>query len=337
MQNETGKNWISHLLASALSDLKLTSYLDSLDIKVPDLNFGDYSTNAALILAKKLKENPKEAANKIIEKIQENAVAKDLVTMQEAGGFINFTLTPQFLLNNLNRILDQGDLYGCSVNGGGKTVIIEYFQNNVAKPPHVGHLRSAVIGDCLLRVFRSQGFKAVSDTHIGDWGTQFGILLFAYKEFIKAGGEKKLIEADPIDELNKLYVGMSAKIEADPALRDLGKEEFAKLEQGNTENRELWQWFVRVSLEDFENYRKILEVLPFDHNLGESFYEDKMPPILAELKQKGLLVESQGAQVVNLEPQKMGFAVLVKSDGATTYLTRDVATIKYRIEDMKLE
>ena len=124
MQNETGKNWISHLLASALSDLKLTSYLDSLDIKVPDLNFGDYSTNAALILAKKLKENPKEAANKIIEKIQENAVAKDLVTMQEAGGFINFTLTPQFLLNNLNRILDQGDLYGCSVNGGGKTVII---------------------------------------------------------------------------------------------------------------------------------------------------------------------------------------------------------------------
>ncbi len=324
-------------MASALSDLKLTSYLDSLDIKVPDLNFGDYSTNAALILAKKLKENPKEAANKIIEKIQENAVAKDLVTMQEAGGFINFTLTPQFLLNNLNRILDQGDLYGCSVNGGGKTVIIEYFQNNVAKPPHVGHLRSAVIGDCLLRVFRSQGFKAVSDTHIGDWGTQFGILLFAYKEFIKAGGEKKLIEADPIDELNKLYVGMSAKIEADPALRDLGKEEFAKLEQGNTENRELWQWFVRVSLEDFENYRKILEVLPFDHNLGESFYEDKMPPILAELKQKGLLVESQGAQVVNLEPQKMGFAVLVKSDGATTYLTRDVATIKYRIEDMKLE
>ncbi|MFA5991554.1 MAG: arginine--tRNA ligase [Candidatus Doudnabacteria bacterium] len=337
MQNETGKNWISHLLASALSDLKLTSYLDSLDIKVPDLSFGDYSSNAALILAKKLKENPKVIAEKIIQQIQQNADYKDLVTMQEVGGFINFTLTPQFLLANLNRILDQGDLFGCSVIGGGKTVVVEYFQNNVAKPPHVGHLRSAVIGDCLLRVFRSQGFKAVSDTHIGDWGTQFGILLFAYKEFLKAGGDKKQIEADPINELNKLYVGMSAKIETDPGLRDLGKEEFAKLEKGDTENRELWQWFVRVSLEDFENYRKILDILPFDHNLGESFYEDKMPAILADLKQKGLLVESQGAQVVNLEPQKMGFAVLVKSDGATTYLTRDVATIKYRIEDMKLE
>ncbi len=337
MNNETGKNWISHLLASALSDLKLTSYLDSWDIKVPDLSFGDYSTNTALVLGKKLKQNPKELANKIIEKIQENELAKDLVTMQEVGGFINFTLSPQFLLTNLNRILDQGDLYGCSVTGGGKTVVVEYFQNNVAKPPHVGHLRSAVIGDCLLRVFRSQGFKAVSDTHIGDWGTQFGILLFAYKEFIKAGGDKKQIEADPINELNKLYVAMSAKIETDPGLRDLGKEEFVHLEKGDTENRELWQWFVRVSLEDFENYRKILDVLPFDHNLGESFYEDKMPAILADLKQKGLLVESQGAQVVNLEPQKMGFAVVVKSDGATTYLTRDLATIKYRIEDMKLE
>lgn len=325
------------MLASALSDLKLTSYLDSWDIKVPDLSFGDYSTNTALVLGKKLKQNPKELANKIIEKIQENELAKDLVTMQEVGGFINFTLSPQFLLTNLNRILDQGDLYGCSVTGGGKTVVVEYFQNNVAKPPHVGHLRSAVIGDCLLRVFRSQGFKAVSDTHIGDWGTQFGILLFAYKEFIKAGGDKKQIEADPINELNKLYVAMSAKIETDPGLRDLGKEEFVHLEKGDTENRELWQWFVRVSLEDFENYRKILDVLPFDHNLGESFYEDKMPAILADLKQKGLLVESQGAQVVNLEPQKMGFAVVVKSDGATTYLTRDLATIKYRIEDMKLE
>lgn len=337
MNNETGKNWISHLLASALSDLKLTSYLDSLDIKVPDLSFGDYSSNAALILAKKLKQNPKEVAGKIIEQIKENAAAKDFVTMQEAGGFINFTLTPQFLLTNLNNILDQGDLYGCSVSGRGKSIVVEYFQNNVAKPPHVGHLRSAVIGDCLLRVFRSQGFKAVSDTHIGDWGTQFGILLFAYKEFLKAGGDKKQIEADPINELNKLYVGMSAKIETEPALRDLGKEEFVRLEKGDTENRELWKWFVRVSLEDFENYRKILDILPFDHNLGESFYEDKMPKILTDLKQKGLLVESQGAQVVNLEPQKMGFAVVVKSDGATTYLTRDLATIKYRIEDMKLE
>ncbi|MBI5530258.1 MAG: arginine--tRNA ligase [Candidatus Doudnabacteria bacterium] len=337
MNSETGKNLINHLLSSALSDLKLTSHLDSLDIKVPNSEFGDYSSNAALVLAKKVKQNPKVVAAKIIEEIAKNESFKDLVTMKEQGGFINFTFTPKYLTENLNKILEQGDLYGCSVSGQGKTVVVEYFQNNVAKPPHVGHLRSAVIGDCLLRVLKSQGYKAVSDTHIGDWGTQFGILLFAYKEYLKSGGDKKQIEADPISELNKLYVGMSAKIESEPELRDQGKEEFAKLEKGDTENRELWQWFVRVSLADFENYRKILDILPFDHNLGESFYEDKMPAILADLKQKNLLSESEGAQVVNLEEQKLGVAVLVKSDGATTYLTRDVATIKYRVEEMKLE
>lgn len=337
MLNETGKNLINHLLSNALSDLKLTSHLDSLDIKTPDAKFGDYSCNAALVLAKKIKQNPKVVAEKIIEQIGKNTAYKNLVTMQEQGGFINFTLTPEFLLKNLNQILEQGELYGCSVAGQGKTVVVEYFQNNVAKPPHVGHLRSAVIGDCLLRVLRSQGYKAVSDTHIGDWGTQFGILLFAYKEYLRGGGDKTIIEADPINELNKLYVGMSAKIEVDATLRDQGKEEFAKLEKGDTENRELWQWFVRVSLEDFENYRKVLDILPFDHNLGESFYEDKMPAILTDLKQKGLLIDSEGAQVVNLEEEKLGTAVLVKSDGATTYLTRDVATIKYRVEEMKLE
>ncbi|HYV33408.1 MAG TPA: arginine--tRNA ligase, partial [Candidatus Limnocylindria bacterium] len=179
---------------------------------------------------------------------------------------------------------------------------------------------------------KSQGYKAVSDTHIGDWGTQFGVLLYAYKTL----GDKKVIEKDPINELNKLYVEMSAKIEADESLKEKGKEEFAKLEKGDTENRELWQWFVRVSLEDFEKYRDLLDVLPFDHNLGESFYEDKMPAIIAELKSAGLLVDSEGAQIVNLEDAKKGIAVLVKSDGATTYLLRDLATVKYRVEQMRL-
>lgn len=331
MNSETGKSWISHMLAPALSDLKLTSHLDSLDIKVPDSKFGDYSSNAALILAKKLKQNPKEVANKIMEQIRQNADSQDSVAMQEMGGFINFTLTPQFLLKNLDRILETGELYGCSVAGGGKTVLVEYFQNNVAKPPHVGHLRSAVIGDCLLRVLKSQGYKAISDTHIGDWGVQFGILLFAYKEFIKAGGKKEQIEKDPINELNKLYVEMSARIETDEKLRDLGKAEFVKLEKGDTENRELWQWFVNESLEDFEKYRKLLEVLPFDHNLGESFYEEHMPSVIKEFEDKGLVsVGADGEKYVDLEQYGLGRCIIVKSDGGTTYHTRDFACYIYR-------
>jgi len=319
------------MLAPALSDLKLTSHLDSLDIKVPDSKFGDYSSNAALILAKKLKQNPKEVANKIMEQIRQNADSQDSVAMQEMGGFINFTLTPQFLLKNLDRILETGELYGCSVAGGGKTVLVEYFQNNVAKPPHVGHLRSAVIGDCLLRVLKSQGYKAISDTHIGDWGVQFGILLFAYKEFIKAGGKKEQIEKDPINELNKLYVEMSARIETDEKLRDLGKAEFVKLEKGDTENRELWQWFVNESLEDFEKYRKLLEVLPFDHNLGESFYEEHMPSVIKEFEDKGLVsVGADGEKYVDLEQYGLGRCIIVKSDGGTTYHTRDFACYIYR-------
>ncbi len=352
MQSETGKNYISHLLASALASLKLTPYLDSLDITVPELRFGDYSTNAALVLYRNLAkaidshvpggkkdgvnwahpvlgilENPRVVALKIIEEIKKNAEQVGRVEMEEKAGFINFTLSQEFLAENMDKILEQGDLYGCSMLGGGKTVVVEYFQNNVAKPPHVGHLRSAVIGDCLLRVLKSQGYKAISDTHIGDWGVQFGILLYAYKTM----GDKAVIEKNPIDELNKLYVAMSAKIEADETLREKGKEEFIKLEKGDTQNRELWQWFVNVSLQDFERYRQLLDILPFDHNLGESFYEEHMPAVLQELKAKGLVQKGEtGEQYVDLEKYGLGRCILVKSDGGTTYHLRDFACYIYR-------
>jgi len=330
MQSETTKNYLTNLLNQASLKLGFDNF--TITITVPEPRFGDYASNAALVLGKQLKKNPAEVASAIISELKKLDEKGVFESIEPAGGFINFKLSQNYLLKNLQNILEQGDLFGCSIIGEGKTVVVEYFQNNVAKPPHVGHLRSAVIGDCLLRVLKSQGYKAVSDTHIGDWGTQFGVLLYAYKTL----GDKKVIEKDPINELNKLYVEMSAKIEADESLKEKGKEEFAKLEKGDTENRELWQWFVRVSLEDFEKYRDLLDVLPFDHNLGESFYEDKMPAIIAELKSAGLLVDSEGAQIVNLEDAKKGIAVLVKSDGATTYLLRDLATVKYRVEQMRL-
>jgi len=329
MTGETPKNFISHLLSSALLGLKMSSYLDAIDITVPpNPEFGDYSSNAALVLAKKVKQSPKELAAKIVAEIEKNDTEGKLEEVNEQGGFINFKLSQKFLLDNLSAIIDQRGLYGCSLAGEGKTVVVEYFQNNVAKPPHVGHLRSAVIGDCLLRILKSQGYKTISDTHIGDWGVQFGILLYAFKTLKP---DMEVLGKDPINELNKLYVEMSAKIEAEPGLRDSAKAEFKKLEDGDEQNRKLWQLFVDESLKDFERYRILLGVLPFDYNLGESFYEKHMPEVLAEFKQKNLVTKGEtGELYVDLEQFGLGRCILIKSDGATTYHLRDFATYIYR-------
>lgn len=332
MNSETAKNYIFKLISESIETLYPGQDLGVLTtLSVPDVRFGDYSTNLALILSKKLKQSPKDIAQKIVAEVLKADVQGFLEEVSEAGGFINFKLSAKYLISNLQNIVEQKELFGASLNGQGKTVVVEYFQNNVAKPPHVGHLRSAVIGDCLLRVLRSQGFRAISDTHIGDWGVQFGILLSAYKEFIKNGGDKKQIATDPINELNKLYVGMSGKIEADESLRDLGKAEFIKLEKGDTENRMLWQWFVDESLQDFERYRKLLGLLPFDHNLGESFYEDHMPKVIKEFEDKKLItIGTDGEKYVDLEKYGLGRCIIVKSDGGTTYHTRDFACYIYR-------
>lgn len=341
MKSGTTEKYLESLLQKAAEQVykAIPEHLEVsavFDVIHPKEEFGDYATNFPLVVAKQLKMKPQDLGQKIIAELQKLDKQKVFEQIYFAAGFINFKLSSQFLLANLGKIISHGDLYGASMSGEGKTVVVEYFQNNVAKPPHVGHLRSAVIGDSLLRIMKAQGYKAISDTHIGDWGVQFGILIYAYKEFIKNGGDKDQIAKNPIDELNKLYVEMSAKIEADESLRDKGKEEFIKLEKGNTENRELWQWFVRVSLEDFEKYRKLLDVLPFDHNLGESFYEEHMPAVLEELKSKNLvLVGETGEQYVDLEQYGLGRCILVKSDGGTTYHMRDFATYKYRKEQFK--
>jgi len=339
MQSETQKTHPKKYLYRLLSDVagKLYLYIEGktevmpgIEISVPEPQFGDFSTNLAMRLAKVMGQNPKTIAENLATRIKSMDTENYFEAIEPMGGFVNFKLSRNYLLKNLQNILEQGDLYGCSVAGEGKTVLVEYFQNNVAKPPHVGHLRSAVVGDSLLRIFRSQGYKAISDTHIGDWGVQFGILIYAYKTM----GDKAAIEKDPINELNKLYVAMSAKIDADESLREKGKEEFVKLEKGDTENRELWQWFVRVSVEDFESYRKLLGILPFDHNLGESFYEDKMPAVLGEFKAKNLVVTGEsGEQYVDLEQYGLGRCILVKSDGGTTYHLRDFATYIYRKQE----
>lgn len=309
--------------------------LPTLEISYPKSQFGDYATNIALILAKQLKQNPAIVADRLVQDITAlDQNERKLFEISQVNGFINIKLTPDALLQQLLMILEQKDRYGSAAIDQDALVLVEYFQNNVAKPPHIGHLRSAVIGDSLLRLFKFLGYKAISDTHVGDWGVQFGILLHAYKtEVAKNPALESIIAANPIEELNKLYVAIQANPETVDQIKDLGKAEFKKLEDGDTENRQLWQWFVRVSLEDFERYRNLLGLLPFDHNLGESFYEDKMQAVLKLFEDKGLVTKGEtGELYVDLEDQGLGRCILYKSDGATTYHMRDFATYIYRKE-----
>ena len=325
MPNETVKNHLKKLLLQALKELGLE--LPEIQIASPDEKFGDYSSNVALIIAKKEKKNPKEVAALIINKLKSDASAGELFSaISEAGGFINFTLSQSALLDSLNEIQEQKENYGSSKMGGNKKILVEYFQPNIAKPLHLGHLRTALIGDCLFRLFKFTGYKTESDTHLGDWGTQFGLLLHAYKKY----GDMSVIEKNPIEELNKLYVKINAEAESDESVREAGKAEFVKLEEGDGENRELWKKFKEYSWKEFEIVYKDLGIRRADHDWPESFFEDKMPAVLEKIKQKGLLKESQGAQVVDLEPYRLGTALLVKSDGGTTYLLRDLATLIYR-------
>jgi arginyl-tRNA synthetase len=348
MQSETTKHYIQDLLQQAGGELGFD--LSAGAISVPESNFGDYATNAALVAAKKLSRNPKELAEQIIGKLKEldrpplgdsPKIASQFLGypdlappykggvfsgIAEAKGFINFQLSEKYLLDRLAEILRQQDRFGASDLGKKQKILVEYFQPNIAKPLHLGHLRTAMIGDALFRILKFEGFQTESDTHLGDWGTQFGLLLLAYKKF----GNDKVIAKDPIAELNKLYVKINAAAEKDPQVREQGKTEFVKLEKGDAENHKLWERFSQWSWKEFEFIYTELGVRRADHSWPESFFEKLMPTVLRELMEKNLLVQSQGAQIVDLSAYNLGMALVVKSDGGTTYLLRDLATYIYR-------
>ena len=323
------KKYIEKQLSEILGRLYGSSQIEvmpSIEVSKPEPTFGDYSTNIALRLSKILKTSPKIVAQSFISELKSLDAHGDFLDITEEGGFINFKLSKTNLIKNMHAVLEHGQSYGSSLSGDGKKILVEYFQPNVAKPLHLGHISNAVVGDSLFRILKSQGYNTESDTHLGDWGTQFGLLLLAYKKY----GDLSVIEKDPIEELNKLYIKINAEIESDPEIREQGKQEFVKLEQGDSENKKLWEQFREWSWNEYEIIYNELDIRRADHNWPESFYEDKMPAVVEELKQKGLLIESQGAQIVPLEEYKLGTAVVIKSDTGTTYLLRDLATFIYR-------
>lgn len=293
----------------------------------PQPEFGDYATNLPLILAKERSISPMALAAEIAQKINSPLIEK---AEAASPGFINVWLSAKALAAGLEGILANPRSYGGGLEGRGRTVIVEYFQLNVAKEPHVGHLRSAVIGDSIKRILRHLSYHAISDTHIGDWGTQFGILISAFK---RIGGNIKGVEDDPFELLNRIYVEENALIEADPALREQAKEEFAKLERGDKENRAIWEWMVELSMRKLKDNAALLQLLRFEEHRGESSYEEAMPTIVKKALEKGVAVKKDGAVLVDLIKEGLDEAILIKSDGASTYLLRDLATIKHRKEN----
>ena len=276
----------------------------------------------AFSLAKVERKAPQAIATDIAEKIDPSHFEKVVAT----GPYVNFFLNKAKISDQvIKEVIKEGADYGQQNEGQGGNITIDLSSPNIAKPFSVGHLRSTVIGDALSNIFRKMGYNTIKINHLGDWGKQFGLLMVAYKKW----GNKEAVEANPIDELLQLYVRINAEIENDPALDEEGRLWFKKLEDGDPEATELWQWFRDESLVEFNRIYELLGV-EFDSLNGEAFYNDKMDEAVKILEDKGLLKESKGASIVDLDDVNLPPAMIKKSDGATLYITRDIATAMYR-------
>ena len=340
---KTTRQILRENIAKAVGDTKF-------DILIPpDSKLGDYSTNAAFRVAKN-KEKPVDAAG-----VLKNLIIQDLDSMFDVqiapNGFINFYARPKFLQHQLGEIYKDSN-YGQSEEGTGKKVIVEYSSPNIAKPMHIGHLRSTIIGDSLANVYDKLGYETIRWNYIGDWGTQFGLLVLALKEYLTKGGDIEVIKEDPINEINKLYIEIHKQIEiskkeiqGDPLLSDgitrkdfdvyeKARQEFVKLEHGDKENRKIWEEFRNISLAYFATvYAQLgMDIWHGKFKIkGESDYESQLKPLIEELQKKGLAKESEGALIIELGD--MPPMMLRKTDGATLYATRDIASLEDRIEN----
>ena len=293
-----------------------------------DLSLGDYASNIALILAKKHNHQPLEVAGKIIQEILRQDY-KWLAKAEVAGpGFVNFYLSPEFFQASLNEILKADQNFGALKIGAGKKVLVEYSSPNIAKPFGIGHLRSTIIGEAVANILNFSGYEVVRDNHLGDWGTQFGKLIVALKKWGNLDEVKN--SPEPIKYLVGLYVRFHDEAEKDKTLDDEARAWFLKLEQGDQEARNIWQTCVDLSLLEFNRIYERLGT-KFDSTRGESFFEDKMPAVIEELRQKDLLKKSEGAELVFFPQDKLPPLMVIKSDGSTLYATRDLATDKYRL------
>ena len=314
------KELIASELAKVIEGLDQETILNLLE-QPKSSDLGDIAF-PAFSLAKIERKAPQAIAADIAEKIDASHFEKVVAT----GPYVNFFLDKSQISDQvIKSVIQAGADYGQQEEGHGANVTIDLSSPNIAKPFSVGHLRSTVIGDAISNIYKKMGYNTIKINHLGDWGKQFGLLMVAYKKW----GSKEAVEANPIDELLKLYVRINAEIENDPALDEEGRLWFKKLEDGDPEATELWQWFRDESLVEFNRIYKLLGV-EFDSLNGEAFYNDKMDEAVQILEEKGLLKESKGASIVELDDVNLPPAMIKKSDGATLYITRDIATAIYR-------
>ena len=314
------KQLIAGELAKVIDSLDQDAILNLLE-QPKSSELGDIAF-PAFSLAKTERKAPQIIAADIAEKIDTAHFDKVVAT----GPYVNFFLSKAEISGQvIKEVIKDGADYGQQNEGNNQNITIDLSSPNIAKPFSVGHLRSTVIGDALSNIFRKIGYNTIKINHLGDWGKQFGLLMLAYKKW----GSQEAVEANPIDELLKLYVRINAEIENDPSLDEEGRLWFKKLEDGDPEATELWQWFRDESLTEFNRIYELLGV-EFDSLNGEAFYNDKMDEGIQILEDKGLLQESKGASIVDLEDFNLPPAMIKKSDGATLYITRDIATAIYR-------
>lgn len=288
----------------------------------PNPDMGDFAF-PCFKLSRLLRMGPPAIAGKLADAIASDAV---IDRVECVGGYLNFFLHKSgYAQSIVERVLQQGDQYGSSDEGQGRVICIDYSSINIAKRFHIGHLSTTMIGNALYKIYEHLGYKCVGINHLGDWGTQFGKMIAAYLKW----GDREQVERDGVNALVALYVRFHKEAEADPTLEDEGRLWFKKIEDGDPQAVEIFTWFKDVTLRDAKRVYDMLGV-KFDSYAGESFYNDKMQPVIDELREKGLLEESQGAYVVNLEADGMPPCLILKKDGATLYATRDLAAAFYR-------
>ncbi len=291
-------------------------------VETQNPKFGDYQCNAAMGLAKRLGKVPRNLATEVV---AAGPMPAGIARMEVAGpGFINIFLDETWVLQQTAR-LGNDPTTGIPQQGTGKTVIMDYSSPNVAKPMHIGHIRSTIIGNAIDRIYRSLGYHVVADNHIGDWGTQFGILIMGYRHFL----DQDRLAQTPIEELERIYVASYDRARSDTAWMDACRAELVKLQQGDPQNRALWQTFIDISLSEFEKIYQRLDV-HFDLVRGESYYQDTLAGVIDALREHKLAEESEGALIVRLEEEGLPVCIVRKSDGGFNYATTDLATVQAR-------
>lgn len=319
------KNEIALMLNEKISEISKDEIFQNIEVP-PSYDMGDFAF-PTFPLAKVFRKNPAVIATELKESIESDMFEK----IETKGAYLNFFINKEKLAQTvIEESIEKGEDFGRVDIGEGKNIIVEYSSPNIAKPFHIGHIRTTIIGDSLKRIFSFLGYNAIGYNHLGDYGTQFGMLIVAIKKW----GNLKEIENNPIPELLKLYVKINEEIENDEKLHRECRDAFVDLENKDPEAVKMWEWIRNISLEEFKRVYRMLDI-DFDSYKGEHFYSDKMAEQVEKMEKQGILVDSEGAKIVDLEKYNLPPALIIKSDGSTIYITRDVAAAKYRHDNYK--